>query len=116
MLGAAAMGNHAGKSEENKIAPRLEGGRQTVLRNFDGDVPRERRIRDLGERGELDEMVLAEPVCPARAQIHYMVEHARSRQKLGRIPLAIVEADGFDPEESFERPGEADCRILPAGE
>ncbi len=60
-------------------------------------------------------MVVAKPLRPGRPQRRHPLAHARPHLELGAVALAIVEADGLDPHEALERPGEADGRVLPAG-
>ena len=45
-----------------------------------------------------------------------LAQDRRARVELGRVALAVGKADGLDALIALERPGEADGRILPAGE
>src|SRR5262249_6879468 len=68
-------------------------------------------------RGRLgvDELTLAEPLAPTRPHRRKPLAQPRTDLKLGAVALPVVEADGLDPGEALERPGEAHGRILPTG-
>src|ERR1039458_1966767 len=116
MPSAAAIGERAGEAEENQIAAGHETGRQFVVGDLDGGFAGERAVGDGGQRIELYYMVVAQPRLPFRAQRRQRSAQLRPNVELDRMALAVVEADGFHARESFQRPGQADGGILPAGE
>src|SRR5690349_17098440 len=61
-------------------------------------------------------MVIAEPFRPGRPQRRQALAQPPAHLELGAVALAVVEADGLDAGETFERPREADGRILAARE
>src|SRR5262249_35416487 len=61
MLCSAPIAERAREGEENEIAAGHERRRQPALADLDGDVARERGVGDLGERAEVNEVILAEP-------------------------------------------------------
>ena len=61
-------------------------------------------------------MILAQPRLPLRLERRQALADARTHRQLDRMALAVVEADGFRPRETCERPGQADGGILAAGE
>ena len=63
----------------------------------------------------MNDVVVAEPLRPLRANACDALAHARTHLELDAVALAVVEADGLDTGEALERPGEADGGILPAG-
>src|SRR3990172_6797022 len=60
VAGAAAVGERAGKTEENEIAAGHECGRQPARGDLDCRVAGECRVGDGGQRVELDRMVVAQ--------------------------------------------------------
>ena len=60
-------------------------------------------------------MVLAQPRFPVRLERRQPLAQARPHVELDRMALAVVEADGLHAREAFQRPGQADGGILPAG-
>src|SRR5262249_32466562 len=53
---------------------------------------------------------------PVALERRHLLPHARPHGELDAVPLPVAESDRFDAGEPLERPGEADGRILPAGE
>src|SRR5262249_52874724 len=102
--------------EEDKVSSGHERRWQTVVGYFDLDLAGERGFGHRGKRVELDDVILAESIRPMRAQGRHALAQARPHIEFGPVALPIVEPDGLDAREAFERPGEADGRILSSRE
>ena len=76
---------------------------------------RQRRLGKQPKLGESNGVVRPELRPPGRKSAPKPLDDPRSRFKLHRMPLPIVEAHGLDLPEARERPGETDGTVLPAG-
>src|SRR5262249_18063156 len=81
MTGAATRADGGGKSEEEKVAPRDEGGGKPVGAEGDLRLAGECRVTDRAERVEIDEMRLAQLLAPMR----------KSPAKRGGSPLPALQ-------------------------
>ena len=61
------------------------------------------------------DMILAEPSRPCCIESRKLRSQRRPHVELDRVPLTVMKPDGLHVSEVFQRPGEADCRILAAG-
>ena len=66
--------------------------------------------------GQIDHVVLAQPAGPLREALAHGGQHLGAGLQLHLMALAVVEADGLDPREALQRPGQAGGGILAAGE
>jgi hypothetical protein len=113
---AAPVGRRAGEGEEEQVAPGYEGVRQARGLHADFHVVRHRGGAEPAQHVELQQMIAAEARRPARKFAPQPREDARPAIELGAVALPVVEADGLDARVALERPGQADGRILAAGE
>src|SRR5688572_9361454 len=73
-------------------------------------------MADLAERSKLKHMVLAEPLLPGGSHIGHGPPDARSLCQFDLVALSVGVSDCLDAIVAFQRPGEADRRILPTRE
>ncbi len=111
----AAIGKCSCKREKHEIASWHKGRRQAVCRSLNGDIARERRLRNRSERIDCDDVILAKSLPPLRTQGRHTVAHAQACLKFDAVALTVVEANGFDMGEPLQRPGQAYSGILPPG-
>ena len=97
----APPGNRRGEGEEQEVAARHEAVGQAVLLHREGDLAGERGVADLAEHAHVDEMVLAQPICPLRQAAPDLVQHHKSLIQLDPMPLTVVEGDRLDMRESL---------------
>ena len=71
---------------------------------------------DLAEQRQVEQVVVAEPRAPARKLAAQLRAHVQPALELDVVALAVVEADRLDVGVALERPGQADGRVLTAGE
>src|SRR6185369_3914079 len=116
MAGAAPISHCAGKAEENEIAARHEGRRQAGLGDRDSCVACQCGLRNGSKRIELDYVIIAQTRFPGTVQGRHALADACPYREFDGVPLAVVETNRLDARETLQRPGEANCRVLPARE
>jgi hypothetical protein len=114
MLEAAPVSERGGVCQEQQIAARHEGIRQPSRINIDLNVMRQRVGRDLRERIDVDQVILAKALAPSGEPPANLVDDNCALAELGAMPLAIIKSNGLDPLMAAKGEGKAGCRILPA--
>jgi len=61
-------------------------------------------------------MIVAQTRFPRTVERCHALTDACPHGEFDGVPLAVVETDGLDARETLQRPGEANCRVLPARE
>src|ERR1700720_2686724 len=113
---AAAIADRGGEGEEQQVAAGHERIRQAALLKGDRRVTGQRRVADLAEDAEIDDVVVAELAAPVRECAAQARDYRRAALDFDPVALAVIETDRRDRGKAFQCPGEAGCRILPPGE
>jgi hypothetical protein len=95
------------QGEEEEVAARDERVGQAVLAEGDLGLSGEGRVADLPQDGEVQQVIVPEPLAPSRRKPGEPSAKVRPAVQLDPVALAVVEADGLDPLEPLQRPGEA---------
>jgi hypothetical protein len=112
---AAAITDRSGKTEEQQITAWDKGVRQTALRKRNRGFTGQRRIAELAQHTEIDDMVVAELLTPPGEFAAQSLEYCGSALELDTMALPVIEADRLNRGKMFERPGETGRRILTSG-
>src|SRR5947207_14984623 len=115
LLEAAPVADRRSEGEKQQVAPRDKSVRQAGLLEADRGIAGQRRVADLPEHAEIDQVILAKPLAPFREFAAQAFGDADAALHLDPMALAVIEADRLDPGESGEGPGQAGRRILPTG-
>src|SRR6202040_327086 len=112
----AAIADGGGKGEEQQIAAGDKRIRQAALRESDRGVTGQRRVADLAQDAEIDDVVVAELAAPVREFAAQALDRRGTAIQLNPMALAVIEPDRLDGGEAGQRPGQAGRRILPSRE
>src|SRR5205085_2862477 len=90
--------------------------RQAAGVHLDLALARQRRVGELREQRQVDDMVGAELGAPVDESLEQLRANVQARLELDQMALPVVEADRLDVGVAFERVRQADRGVLPTGE
>src|SRR5262245_48870082 len=101
---AAAITHRGGKCEEQQVAARDKSVRPPCCINRRRWLAGQRRIADLPQHAQIDDVVTGKLAVPLRALAPQTLHHTLPAIELDTMALAVIETDSFNRSKARERP------------